>query len=57
MEKLYDLELQVEKTINNLNNIIKFIQINNLIEKNEKSFNIIKDDYETLTTQDVDLLK
>ena len=41
MEKLYDLELQVEKTINNLNNIIKFIQINNLIEKNEKSFNII----------------
>lgn len=57
MEKLYDLELQVEKTINNLNNIIKFIQINNLIEKNEKSFNIIKDDYETLTTKDVDLLK
>ena len=57
MEKLYDLELQVEKTINNLNNIIKFIQINNLIEKNEKSFNIIKDNYETLTTQDVDLLK
>lgn len=57
MAEIYDLELEVEKTINNLNNIIKFIQINNLIEKNEKSFNIIKNNYETLTTKEVDLLK
>ena len=56
MEKLYELELQVEKTINILNNVIKFIQINNLIEERENAFNIIKDNYQTLTTQDVDLL-
>lgn len=56
MERLYDLELQVEKTINILNDVIKFIQINNLMEERENAFNIIKDNYQTLTTQDVDLL-
>lgn len=56
MERLYELESQVEKIINILNNVIKFIQINNLIEEREISFNIIKDNYQTLTTQDVDLL-
>ena len=56
MERLYELELQVEKIINILNNVIKFIQMNNLIEERENAFNIIKDNYQTLTTQDVDLL-
>lgn len=56
MERLYELELQVEKIINILNNVIKFIQINNLAEERENAFNIIKDNYQTLTTQDVDLL-
>lgn len=56
MTKLYDLENQVEATINILNNVIKFIQTNNLMEERENSFNIIKDNYQTLTTHDVDLL-
>ena len=50
MERLYELELQVEKIINILNNVIKFIQMNNLIEERENAFNIIKDNYQTLTT-------
>ena len=37
MERLYELELQVEKIINILNNVIKFIQMNNLIEERENA--------------------